>query len=190
MNTGKISLGDRYAEIAVVVVTIVALLAGLLVKDNVTSRSVPFASFGIQAAAPADWIQSAPEGDVVLKVRERNTFAYQTNYAISKLLLSADSGRLEAVSLTTLQQAQTLNSFRILDQRTVTIGGREAYEVQYVFVESNPNITHADVPVIVLGVDYYFTTHDGALIVTYRAAQANFENGLARFHLFLESVQF
>ena len=190
MNTNKVSLGDRYAEAAVVVVTILALLAGFLLKDNVTSRSLPFELAGIQAAAPAGWIQSAPEGDVILKVRERNTLAYQTNYAISNVLLSADSGQLEVVSLTNLQNAQTLNSFRVLDERTVTIGGREAYEVHYVFVESNPNVTHADLPVIVLGVDYYFNTADGAVVVSYRAAQANFENGLARFHLFLESVQF
>ncbi len=190
MNATKVSLGDRYAEVAVVIVTIVAVLAGLLVRDNAISRSVPFELAGVQAAAPAGWIQSAPEGDVLLNVRERNTFAYQTNYAISKLLLSADSGQLEVASFGTLEQAQTLNSYRLLDQRTVTIGGREAYEVQYVFVESNPNVTHADLPVVVLGVDYYFTTADGAVVVSYRASQANFENGLARFHLFLESVQF
>jgi len=189
MNTNKVSLGDRYAEVAVIVVTIVALLAGFLLKDNVTSRSVPFDLNGIHADAPAGWIQSAPQGEVILKVRERNTLAYQTNYAISKLLLSADSGQLESISIVTMQQAQTLNSYRVLDQQKVSVDGREAYEVHYVFVESNPNVTHANLPVIVLGVDYYFNVPDGTVVVSYRAAQANFENGLARFHLFLSSIQ-
>ena len=174
---------------AVVIVTVAAVLAGWIVKSEVVNRSVPFESSGIQAALPAGWIQSGPQGDLLVEARQRNTLEYQTTYAITKMLMSADSGQMEAVSLVTLQQAQSLNSYRVLDQRAVIVGGRDAYEVHYVFVESNSNVTRNELPVIVLGVDYYFFTPEGAVIVTYRAAEANYQNGLVRFHLFLESIQ-
>ena len=54
------SLGDRYAEISVILVTLLALALGWALKSAVEARSVPFEAAGIRArrleagcAAPA-----------------------------------------------------------------------------------------------------------------------------------------
>jgi hypothetical protein len=72
----------------------------------------------------------------------------------------------------------------------VSIGGRDAYEITYAYVESNPNMTHVDLPVVVHGVDTIFFTDKGAVIVTYRASEAEYEGGLSAFHRFINSIQF
>ncbi len=185
----KTSLGDRYAEIAVIAVTLVALLAGWLYMDSVESRSVQVTG-EISASVPAGWIQSEPEGDLLVQVRDRNSLGFQTTYAVTKMPLNPDGGQNEAVSLITLARGQDLTAYRVLDQRSVSVGGREAYEVTYAYVEANPNLTRADVPVVVLGVDYIFFDSEGAVIVSYRAAEPEYKDGLARFYRFLESIQF
>ena len=52
MVNRNISLGDRYAEISVVVVTVIALLVGWFYKSGVENRSISFNSGGITAAVP------------------------------------------------------------------------------------------------------------------------------------------
>jgi hypothetical protein len=190
MATTKPSLGDRFADWAVVIVTVLALLLGWLFMDSVQSRTLPFDADGVKADIPAGWMQSEPQGDVLVQARQRASAGYQTTYIISKQLLNANGGQNEAVSLLTLKNGQELTAYRVLDQRVVTLDGREAYEVSYAYVEANPNVTHADLPVVVRGVDYIFFTGEGALIVTYRASESEYEGGLAGFHRFLGSIRY
>ena len=190
MATAKLSLGDRFAEWAVALVAAVALLAGWFYMNSVESRSLPFDANGIKANVPAGWIQSEPQGDTLLQTRERASAGFQTTYIVTRQLMTADGGRNEAVSLLTLRHGQELTAFRVLDQRVVSIGGREAYEVTYAYVEADPNVSHAQLPVVVMGVYYIFFNSEGAVIVTYRASEAEYAGGLTRFHRFLNSIQF
>jgi hypothetical protein len=190
MTSSKLSLGDRYADWAVVIVTILALLAGWLYMGSVESRSLPFDANGLRAAVPAGWIQSEPAGNVLLQTQARASIGFQTTYMISKQLMTADGGMNEAVSLLTLKNGQELTAYRVLDQRKVSVSGRDAYEITYAYVEADPNVTHAGLPVVVLGADYIFFNSEGAVIVTYRASEAEYEGGLTRFHRFLSSIQF
>ena len=190
MIPSKLSLGDRYSEIAVALLTLVALLAGWLTMNRVQSRALPFQADGVSAAVPSGWIQSEPGGDVILQARERASSGFQTNYTITRQLTSADGGQNEAVSLLTLQYGQELTAFRVLGQQAVSVGGREALEVVYAYVESDPNVSHAGLPVVVRGADYIFLTDQGAIIVSYRASEAEYEGGLSAFRRFLNSIQF
>lgn len=190
MNTSKLSLGDRYAENAVILLTLVALLAGWLTMERTQRRALPFEAGGVSVSVPSGWIQSEPGGNVILQARERASSGFQTNYAITRQLTSAEGGQNEAVSLLTLKYGQELTAFRVLGQQAVSVGGREAVEVAYAYVESNPNVSHADLPVVVRGTDTIFLTDQGALIVSYRASEAEYEGGLSAFRRFLNSIQF
>jgi hypothetical protein len=190
MNTSKLSLGDRYAEIAVIIVTLVALLAGWLYMGSVESRTFPFEAEGLTASMPAGWIQSEPGSDVLMQVRQRASAGFQTEYTVTQQPLTAESGLNEVVSLLTIRYGQELTAFRVLSQQAVTVGGREAYEVSYAYVEADPNISHLDLPVVVRGLDYIFLNGEKAIIVTYRASEAEYQGGLAAFLRFLHSLQF
>ena len=191
MNIVKPSLGDRYAEISVILVALLALLAGWFVMEGAQNRSLPYDAAGITAQVPAGWIQSTPDGELLLETHARaSSGGFQTTYSISKMLLTPDSGINESVSLLTLQRGQELTVYRVFDQRRIAMNGREGVQVTYVYVETNPNVSHAESPVVVRGEDFIFFTAEGAIIVSYRAAEENYERGLARFYRFLESVQF
>lgn len=190
MNTSKLSLGDRYAEIAVIVVTLVALLAGWFYMGSVESRTLPFEAEGIKASAPAGWIQSEPGGDVLMQVRQRASAGFQTEYTVTQQPLTAESGLNEVVSLLTIRYGQELTAFRVLSQQAVIVDGREAYEISYAYVEADPNISHLDLPVVVRGLDYIFLNGEKAVIATYRASEAEYQGGLAAFLRFIHSLQF
>ncbi len=183
-----VSLGDRYAETTVVIVTVIALLAGWFYKSSVENRSVAFESDGVSAALPAGWLRSEAEGDLI-RTTDRTSAGFPTTYAISKLAVAADITPARAASFQTHDRSQQLTGFRVLNQQTVLVNGQEAYQVSYVFVESDPNLTQADIPSVVLGMDYTLVTDGQAITVSYWADEHEFEPGLNLFNRFLSSVK-
>ena len=185
----KPSLGDRYAEITVVVVTVIALLTGWFYKSSVENRSVAFESDGVSAAVPDGWLQSQADGDII-RATDRASASFPTTYAISKLAVATEVTPVQAASFQTTDRSQQLTGFRVLDQQTVLVNGQEAYQVSYVFVDYNPNAIQADIPSVVRGVDYIFVKNGQAITVSYWADEHEYEVGLNLFNRFLSSVKF
>lgn len=185
------SLGDRYAEISVAILTVIALLAGWLLKYSVEHRSLPFESAEIRAAIPQAWSQTEPTGDEVLHITDLSSpYGFGTVYILRKVPIAADTTPSQVSSMLALEHGQDLSAFRVLEQREVTVYGRDAYELSYVFVEDNPDVTQNDLPNVVRGVDYVFLNGDHAIVASFQADQRNYEVDLRRFQSFLESVSF
>jgi len=131
----------------------------------------------------------AGEGSLI-RATDRTSAGFATTYAISKLAVAADVTPAQAASFQTLDRSQQLTGFRVLNQQTVLVNGQEAYQVSYVFVESDPDLTSADIPSVVRGMDYTFVKDGQAITVSYWADDQEFEAGLNLFNRFLSSVKF
>lgn len=185
------SLGDRFAEITVVLVTIVALAAGWFYKSSVENASVSFEAEGITADAPKGWLQAGASGDELLRTVDRNSSGFGATYVVRQIAISSEATTSEVASLVALEHAQSLLAFKMLDQQEVVdINGRNAYMISYVFVESNPDVTHASIPSVVRGTDFVYLNGDRAVVVSFQADEKNYERDLGRFYLFLESIKF
>jgi hypothetical protein len=182
------SLGDRFAEAAVILVTLVALVLGWVLMTSVVNRSVPLTGGDVSARVPAGWLTLKPAGDEVLHVTDRTTSGFGTTYIIQEEAVPADFGTGEFVSLLTLNRGSSLTAYRVLDQQPVQVGGRDAVQIRY--VESDPNVAHADIPAVVFGLDYVFVSDGRAVVVSYHADQSAYESDLSRFYRFLASVNF
>ena len=190
MENKKISLGDRYAEITVIIVTLIALTAGWFYKSSVENSSIPFNVGGITAQAPKGWLQSEPSGDELLRTTDRSSSGFSTTYILRKVPLAADTSAAQVSNLLTLGYGQELLAFRVLDQSDVTVFDKAAYEISYVFVESNPDLTHKNIPSVVRGADYIFINGNYAVVVSFWADEKNYDLDLNRFHNFLESISY
>ena len=190
MENKKVSPGDRYAELTVILITVIALLAGWFYKVSVENSSVPFSASGVSAQAPKGWLQSGPVGEELLRTTDRSSSGFNTTYILRKMPLAADTSAAQVASLLTLSHGQDLLAFRVLDQREVKVYGRIAYELSYVYVESNPNLTHKNIPSVVRGIDYIFMNGNGALVVSFWADDKNYALDLDRFLLFLRSITY
>ena len=99
MENKKISLGDRFAETTVLVITIIALMAGWFYKSSVENSSVPFNVEGITAQAPKGWLQSEPSGDELLRTTDRSSSGFSTTYILRKVPLAADTSAAQVSNL-------------------------------------------------------------------------------------------
>ncbi len=191
MNTNtQRSLGDRYSDWAVIVVTLVAVLLGWLLMSNVQSRSVVFDSGGVKGQMPAGWVTDLAEAGVVLHTTELGGSGFSTAYQLEVVPVAGDASPADVASFYSINRAQNLNTVRVLDQQDVTVNGQNGYKVTYAFVDANSDLTRADVPVVVRGVDYFFVAGDHAVVATYHANEDNYEADFGRFRCFLESLSY
>jgi hypothetical protein len=191
INTTRLaSLGDRFAELSVVLLTLVALAAGWFLKSSVENRSLAFNSGSITAQTPAGWLALNPDGNEVLHITDRTTSGFGTTYLIQVEAAPAEAQAGQIVSLVTLERGNTLTGYRVLNQQEVMVQGRKAFEINYVYVESAANLNHTVIPAVVRGLDYVFINNGQAVIVSYRADQSVYDTDLGRFYRFLVSVKF
>ena len=191
MDTNKKpSLGDRYSDWAVIVVALVAVLLGWLLMSNVQSRSVAFDSGGVKGQMPAGWVTDLAETGVVLHTTELGGSGFSTAYQLEVVPVAGDASPADVASFYSINRAQNLNTVRVLDQQDVTVNGQNGYKVTYAFVDADSDLTRADVPVVVRGVDYFFVAGDHAVVVTYHANEDNYEADFGRFRRFLESLSY
>ena len=190
MHTNQVSLGDRYAEITVIIVTMIALVFGWFYKSSIENASLPFNASGVTAEAPRGWLQPQPSGNELFRAIDTNSGGFGTTYVIRKINVAQDVPALEVASLVALDHAQNLLAFRVLNQQEVNVYGRTAYELDYVYVESNSDLTQTELPKVVRGTDYIFVNDGQAVVVSYQADEKNYDLDLNRFLLFLKSIKF
>lgn len=185
------SLGDRFAEITVILVTVVALAAGWFFKSSVENASVPFEAQGISAQAPKNWLTSDASGEELLRTVDRNSTGFGTTYIVRQITVTSEATGSEVASAVALDHAQNLLGFQMLDQQEVRdINGRSAYMLSYVYVESDPNVTHGTIPSVVRGNDFIYLSGERAIVVSFQADEKNYDLDLGRFYLFLQSLDF
>jgi hypothetical protein len=184
------SLGDRYAEVSVILLTVVALALGWLLRASVEGRATPFEAAGIRGEVPQGWLRTTDEAGEVLHVTNPASAGFGTTYVIEVLPVPAGTTEAQVVSVLTLQRGQNLTAYRVLDQLPATVNGRPAHRVNSVYVESDADLTFKELPQVVRAVEFIFRSGDNAIIVSYRAAEANYEADFGRFRQFLSSLQF
>ena len=85
-----ISTGYRFADLAVIAVTVVAVLAGWLTKNSVENRSVPFEASGISAQTPQGWLMTSVQGNEILHVTNSLSGGFGTTYIIENIPIASD----------------------------------------------------------------------------------------------------
>jgi len=185
------SLGDRFAEITVILVTVIALTAGWFYKSGLENASVPFEAEGISAQAPKGWLNYEPSGEELFRTVDRYSSGFSTTYVIRQIAVTSEATTSEVASAVALGHAQDMLGFSMLDQQEVRdINGRNAYMITYAYVESNPDVTHAAIPSVVRGADFIYVSGERAIVVSYQADEENYDLDLGRFYRFLQSLDF
>ena len=190
LSSKTTSTTTRLADWAVIILTLAALVAGWFIKSGVENRSVAFSGAGISAQIPVGWLTTGAQGNEVLHASDPLASGFGTTYSLENIPIAADATSDQVASMLTLERGQALSDFRVLGQQQVTVFGRAAFEISYVYVESNPNLTHNAIPHVVLGSDYIFLNGNHAIVASYRADEKDYSSNLGRFQRFLGSLKF
>lgn len=181
---------DRWSSWVVVAVTVVALLLGWAVKAAAEGRTSIYETDGMRIAYPAGWVRASAGTPVLLQV-EKLVGPARTTLALQRRPVTADAANpLNAVhQALTLERGRTWTAYRVLSvDPSGAVPGRDALEVTFAYVESNPNPFLKAAPVVMLGQEYLFSVDQAVQVVTLTAAQENFEGALKDLRSFLRTA--
>ncbi len=191
-------------EWVVVVVVVIALVAGWLLKTAAESSTIQFTSPEISLSYPASWLREVdPEAGTLFSASNmrsgslyRSNIAVRMSDALPSLPVGSEAGDIErmtpAITAWSFQRGQELNGFRMLATDSANLGGRLCAMIHYAFV-SDPISSpfRKALPVVVEAVDYLVPLGDKAIVVTVAADGMRFADENSRwFQPILSSVAF
>jgi len=200
--TQTLTRRDRWANWAatsswgVVVLVAVALILGLVLREVVLSRTIPFtANAGISGDCPADWVREAadkqhPGDDPLLRVRDPRGGEFDTTLELRSRPLVTGAEAVLVLDALALERAGQVAAYKALKTEQVVVGGETATRrtFTYVHVDSNPYVDR--LPVVVRGVDLALRDGDRIIVVTFLAGVDDFDGHYRYFRAFTESLEY
>jgi hypothetical protein len=190
-------------EWAVVVVVVVALIAGWVLKTVVESERVTFSGGGVTLEYPAGWVRENNLGaGILFRASDmRSGSLYPTNVtlaateALPQLPVEPGAAVLDrmtpALTAWSFQRGQELTAFRVLDTAPAGIAGRDGAALHYAYVtEPLADPFRQALPVVVEAMDYLIPVGERTIVLTVAADGAQFQTANARhFQAILTSVR-
>lgn len=183
---------DRWVDVVVTGVFVVALALGWGLKTSAEARSVSFEGDGVTAQYPSGWVRADVEAPAVLQVEDRLATPFRTTITVQRRPLPpGDVDALATVHSTmVLERGPQWTAFRVLNTREeAVVGGRSGMQATYAYVESNPNPFLETLPVVIEGKDFLFEVGDQAYVVTLTAAEVNFDRLGSTLEKFVQTLQ-
>lgn len=192
----------RQSSTLTTAITVIALLLGWGLKTFTESRTRPITVKGIAAQVPAGWIVrenevSASQSDDPFQMAHPssaqnpnqvftawNPLHPERHYAVSAYPGGADLPSTAAIRA--LNQGQDLRLYRVLDETPILVSGNVGYKVSFAYVDPGDV---GDVPAVIQGIDYYFSSGDQTLVITLEVENNDPSGHLTDFLRFLETVQ-
>lgn len=188
---GGLTRNDRVSSYLVILLTIAALALGLLLHQRLISQTWTYVSreAGIEAAYPAGWIVDEG-GTAVATISDPRARPFKTQYQISAIPAAGQTSIRNVRDGLTIQRSTDLAAYRVLDVTDVEMSGAQLRQMDFAFVQADPNPFIQRLPTVVLGRDIFIRDADRVIVVTYMAAEQSFDAGLPDFDRFVASLQY
>jgi len=178
---------DRYAELLVVLVVVVALLFAWGIKAGAEARAVHIEIEGFEASYGHNWIREVSLSPEILKIVDPGSGGrFGTTITVSVL---DDAGEAQDVARA-LNQERILKRelYRSISLETVQLRKRDLLRNEFAYVYVSPDLLNPTVPVVVHGTDYILPQGDVTYVITCMADESVFDEAMVEFDRFLRSV--
>lgn len=183
---------QRWGHYLTLVVGVLALLYGLNMRSSALNATVIYNNVqaGIRAEYPRNWLLDE-DGDYVFQVRDMSRVGYKTTIRVATRPVSASMTERNVLDSLNITRPLNLSTYTPLSFEATTLPDESpGTAMTYSFVETETNPFLASLPVVVSGLDILTIRGGQALIITFRADAATFDEDVAVFNRFLRSLDF
>jgi len=179
-------------SVLIVAAAAIMMLFGLLMQNSSASTALPFLDdeSGIRALIPANWLITTDSDTFVMQAEDPGAIPFKTLLRVSIVPAGEEATPRNVVDTLTLQRSGRLSTYRVLSIEPTTLRDDEALEMNYAYVQDEPNPFLNAVPVVVRGRDVVIIRGNQAIVVTYREQSSRFEANEFLFEDFLDTLQF
>lgn len=179
----------RWADLAVVVLVVLALVGGWILREAVLSRATPFTAGGVSGRYPAGWARETGQ-DPLLRVRDPRGGETGAVLELRTRALAAEASPLLALNALTLERASRETAYQTVSTDQVTLGGKAATSRTFTYVSVNRNPYIQRLPAVMKGVDLALEGDGRVFIVTFIDNVDDFDASYRYFLAFVESLEF
>ena len=192
----RINTRDQYSAYLAILVTLVAILAGLLWRNSVEARTKTHTDpSGVEIQYPDLWRLDATNAEAgVLRVSDTSATDYPTAFELRWIPVAADSKDEDALATAAntlaLNRGRDLSSFKLFEvQAGQTVKGLPGATATYVFVYDPTSLFQEGIPAVVLGEDLLVRKGDRVYVFSLLATRENRDQAQAMFRAFVESAR-
>jgi hypothetical protein len=189
----RINQQDRWSLIATIAITAIALLAGLLLRNTVESRTKTYKSpAGVTVQYPDAWRLNASED--VLRARDAAAQSFPTTLELRTVPVdpgAKDENALAlAASQVALNRGRDYASFKVFDVNTgQTYKGLPGATSSFVFVSETGGVLEEGLPAVVLGDDILVRKGGSVYVFSALSTQDNHAQAMNQLKAFVDSAQ-
>jgi len=167
--------------------TLCALVAAWVMKNSVENRLLLVEQRGVSAYVPQGWkiSRGIAEGSLVFSAKD--IFASYHAYNVHLEPISADMTEKDVVFMLNLTRSGVSDAYRVLNQEAIKINGKDAYQVNYAYVNAK-DMTEA--PIVIEGLNTIFLEGDQALVAGIEAKAEDFSAAMADYDRFIRSITY
>lgn len=191
MSLTEIKRRDRWADLAVFAVVVLALLLGVWLRDAALfrTRSFSVSDAGIAGEYPAMWLHEFGT-EPLLRLRDPLGGAFDTRLELRSRPLADDVVPTLVLDALSLERAAEVEIYSTLRTEEVLLDGVVAVQRSFVYVQVDQNPYLDRLPVTVKGVDLVLRDGGRVVVVTYLAEADMFDRYYAYFRVFVEALDF
>lgn len=187
----RLSFRQRWGHYLSLILFAVTLVFALFLRDRTVNRLVFYQDIetGIRAAYPANWLIDRTGSDYVFRVRNMRLQGFKTTIQVSVIPIGRDTSERNIADSLAVQRSSQLIDYRLLSVTPTSFNGTAADVVTYTFISRDPSPFLESVPTVVLGEDIIVFSRGQAIVLTFRADAAVFQDEYVRFQRFLNSLE-
>ncbi len=182
---------DRFSSLLVMALATIGIVSGLLLRQTTLFSTWRYVNreAGIEASYPAGWLVDE-RGSYIARLRDASARPYKTQYLITVVPVGSPASVRSALDSLTLQRSVELPAYRVLSVQELVLADRSVTQMEFAFVDTDPNPFIQRLPIVVRGLDRVVLDGGRAIVVTYLAAEASFAENLPDFERFFASFQY
>lgn len=193
----QINQRDTASLFTTIGLTILALLAGLLLRESVEGRTQSYTATqsNVQVQYPDAWrLDASGAGDTMVRVTDPDASGAPTTFELQAVTVEAeaeDSTVFGTVSQNlTLTRARNLQAYKQFDlQLGQSVNGQPAATGTYVFVQTPNNLLANAVPSVMFGEDRMVRKGNTVYVFSSHATEENRDRAAEQFNRFVESAR-
>lgn len=184
---------QRWSHYITLGIAVILLLAGFNARNNAFSSNVTYTNVqaGILIRYPENWLIDEASNEYLVRVRDMSRVGFKTTIQISVDPISADTDAWNVLFARSLRRANlaTYREFAIEPDVPLPndlLGTR----MIYTFTDTDPNPSLESLPIVVIGVDVVTIRRGQAITITFLTDARTYQDDLAIFDRFLETLEF
>lgn len=181
---------QRWSHILTLITGLGLFLFGLNLRSGALNATTTYNDIqaGISATYPQNWLIDF-NGDYVFRVHDVTGIGFGATIQIALKPIGQNTTERNILDTLNITRPQTVTGYVPLLVEPFTLDESEAVALNYTFVDKDYNPFLESIPTVVRGQDIIILRGGQAIIITFLAASQQFDDDMAIFERFLDSLE-